>query len=167
VDGSLGAALLIGTPERFAIDGDDVGTEFGEGGNPGDEAVLELFSIEGSEQIPELVMGGRAIRKGAEPAQKRKLGFTELCNFDPALGAGQNRQQAKQQHLIERIPYLAALARILKRFEMFQPFNDLIVGALRLRLSLRHRNRPPRIRGRLQIQQSLGLSITDSPDRPV
>jgi hypothetical protein len=50
---------------------------------------------------------------------------------------------------------------------MFQPFNDLIVGALRLRLSLQHRNRPPRIRGRLQIQQSLGLSITDSPDRPV
>ena len=53
MNGSFRATLLIGAPERLAIDGDDVGTELRERGDPGDEAVLESFRIERGEQVTE------------------------------------------------------------------------------------------------------------------
>ena len=136
MDRSLGAAFLIRAPERLAIDGDDIGAEFRERGDPGDEAILEGFGIERCKQIAQLVMGRRAVLEGPEPAQEVELPLAELGDLDPAVGASQYRQQALQQHLVQRILHLAALARILEFLEMLQPFNDLIVSAFDLRLGL-------------------------------
>ena len=44
----------------------------------------------------------------------------------------QHRQQTQQQHLIERIPHLAALPGIVEDLEMLEPFNDLIERLLGL-----------------------------------
>ena len=73
MDRRLGPTLLIGAPERLAVDGDDVRAEFGERRRPGDEAVLELPGIEDREDIAELVVRGRALREPPETAQKSQL----------------------------------------------------------------------------------------------
>ena len=61
MDRGFGAALLIRAPERLAVDGDDVVAELGERGDPGDEAALEGFCIEGREQIAELIVRRRTM----------------------------------------------------------------------------------------------------------
>ena len=62
---------------RFAIDRHDVVTEFGERGDPGDEAALEGFGVEGREQITELVMRRRAVLERREPPKEVELALAE------------------------------------------------------------------------------------------
>ena len=107
MDRGFSAALLIGAPQRLAVDGDEIGPERCERAGPGDEAALELFGVESREQIAELIVRRRAVLERSEPAQERELPLAELRDLDPALRAGQHRQQAQQQHLVEPIPDLA------------------------------------------------------------
>ena len=151
VDRRLGPALLIGAPQRLAVDGDDVGAELGERADPGDEAALELLGIERREQVAQLVVRRRAVLERPEAAQKLKLLLAELGDLHPALGGGQHGHQAQQQHLVERIPHLAGLARVFEGLEMLQPPNDLIECALGLRLGLHHRRVLRELRGHPQI----------------
>ena len=88
-------------------------------------------------------MRRRAVFEGAEPTQEVELPFPEFGDIDPAVSPRQHSQQALQQHLGQRIGDLAALARVFQLFEMLQPFNDLIVSAVGLGLSVAH-DGPPR-----------------------
>jgi hypothetical protein len=144
----------------------NVGAELAERADPGDEAALELFGIERGEQVAQLVVRRRAVLEGAKAAQRLKLLLAELGDLHPALGGGQHGHQAKQQHLVERIPYLAGLARVFEALEMLQPLNNLIERPLRLRLGLHHRAVLRESRGHRQIQLSQHLSREDSPDCP-
>ena len=100
IDRRLGAAFLVGAPECFTVDGDEIRSEFRQRCDPGNEATLEGLRVEGCEQIAELIMRRRAVLKGAEPAQKIELLLAERGDLDPAVCPRQHRQQALQQHLI-------------------------------------------------------------------
>jgi len=56
MDRRFGAVFLIGAPEGFAADRNDIGTQFRQRGDPGDKAVLKGFGIQGRKQIAERIM---------------------------------------------------------------------------------------------------------------
>jgi hypothetical protein len=138
MDRRFGAALLIRAPQCLAVDRDDVRPQLGERGDPGNEAFLEAFAIEGREQIAELIVGRRAVLEGREAAQESQLVAAEQGDIDPAFGTGEHGKQAQQQHLGQRIGHLAALPRIIEVFEMLQPINNLIVSVLDLGRGVYH-----------------------------
>jgi hypothetical protein len=61
VDRCLGATILIGSPQRFAIDGDDLSIKPGQPRDPRDKAPLELLGVEDGKNIAELVVRRRFI----------------------------------------------------------------------------------------------------------
>ena len=65
--------------------------------------MLEFLGVERGEDVAGLIMRRRAIGERPEPAQKRELLRPEAGDFHEALGPRQHRQQAQQQHLIERV----------------------------------------------------------------
>ena len=138
MDRRLGATFLVGAAERFTVNGDDVGTEFRQRCDPGDEATLERLRVEGCEQIAELIVARRALLERPEAAQEIELLLAERGDLDPAVGSRQDGQQALQQHLIQGISDFAALARVLKVFEMLKPLNNLIKGLRSLGLGVGH-----------------------------
>jgi hypothetical protein len=71
------------------------------------------------------------------------------------------RQQALQQHLVQRIGDLAAPARVFEILEMLKPLNNLIVGPGSLRLSVSHGGRQSGSKGlqRFSILSDRHLSI--------
>ncbi len=167
VDRRLRAGLLVGAPERLAVDRDDILGEAHQGGRPGDEAALELLRVQHREDVAELVVRGRSGREGAETTQKIQLVIAVSGDLDPALAAGQHTQEREQQHLVQRIEHLGALARVLQIFETLQKFNDLIERRQGLLRSARHR---PHLRreslGKLGIQSCEEMSRPNSPDCP-
>jgi hypothetical protein len=56
VDRCLRPTLLIGAPQRLAIDGDHIGTQPSQLADPGDEAALELGCVEGRKDVAELIV---------------------------------------------------------------------------------------------------------------
>jgi hypothetical protein len=94
--------------------------------------VLELLRVERGEDVAELIMRRRAIRERPEPAQKREFPRPEAGDIDEALGPRQNRQQADQQHLIERVDHLAPLPRVRQRPEMIKKNNRFIQSTRRV-----------------------------------
>ena len=85
--------------------------------------MLEFLGVERGEDIAELIMRRRAIRKRSEPAQKVELPRPEAGDFHEAFRSRQDRQQAQQQHLIKRVDHLATLPRVRQRPEMIQKNN--------------------------------------------
>ncbi len=164
MDRCLGAALQVGAPQRLAVDRNDIVLDAGRGTCPVNEAGLELLGIEGCKQVAELIVARRALRERSEAAQQIGLLLAELGDLDPALGAGQHRDQTEQQHLIERIPDLARLAWIVHILKVFKPFDNLIERLFCLRL--RHAHVLRESREHIQIQHSPNLSRKDSPDCP-
>jgi len=75
------------------------------GGDPGGETGLELFGIEGGEDAAQVIMPRRAVGKGAQPAQKRKLRLAEQGDLGDMLCPRQGRCKAQQQDLIQRIVF--------------------------------------------------------------
>ena len=138
MDRRLGATFLVGTAERFTVDRHDVGPKFRQRRGPGDEATLERLRVVGCEQIAELIVARRALFERPEPAQELELPLAERGDLDPAVGSRQNSQQALQQHLVQGVGDLAALARVLKIFEMLKPLNNLIKGVRGLGLGVGH-----------------------------
>ena len=68
MDWRLAAAPLKRAPEGFAVDGDDIGSQFRKRSDPGDEAILKSFGIVRRKQIAERIMGWRAVLEGPETA---------------------------------------------------------------------------------------------------
>jgi hypothetical protein len=106
-------------------DGDHVGGDAGQRGDPADEASLKLLRIQRGEHLAEPVMVSRSIGKGPEARQKIELVLPELCDCGERLGPGQHRQQGQQQDLAERVDYLAELPWVLQIREMIQKNNTL------------------------------------------
>ena len=63
-------------------------------------------------------MRGRSVAKRSEPAQKLELLVAEPGDVDEGFRPRQHAEQAQQQHLVERIHHLAALARVRQIPEM-------------------------------------------------
>jgi hypothetical protein len=57
-------------------------------------------------------MRRRALFEGREPTQNVDLAVQG--DLDPAVGSREHREQALQQHLVERIDYLAKLPGIFR-----------------------------------------------------
>jgi hypothetical protein len=74
--------LAASRPPRAPVDGDDLGRLAGDGGNPGDEALLEGLGIQGGENGAEWVVRGRAIGKRSETAQQLPFLLAEAGNID-------------------------------------------------------------------------------------
>lgn len=123
VDRRLGTLLLVAAARGLAIDGDNPGRRTGRGRHPGDEALLERLRIQTGEKGAELVVRGRAVGERTEPAQQCELLLAEPGDVHDRLSSRQHRQQAEQQHLVERVDHLAALARVRQTLEMRQKDN--------------------------------------------
>jgi hypothetical protein len=59
-----------------------------------------------------MVVHRRAVLERAEAAQKVELLAPEQGNIDEGLGPSQYGEQAEKQDLVERVGYLALLARV-------------------------------------------------------
>lgn len=106
-------------------------------------------------------MRRRAVGERPEPAQQRQFLVAEAGHVSDRLRARQHRQQAQQQHLVERVAHLAALPRVRKPLEMLQKDDRLAE-----RLAPLHRDLLYRIGGPRSIQSFNRLSPTLSPDCP-
>src|SRR5882757_5246963 len=109
----LPPTVLIGTPQRLAVDGDDAGIEPGQARDPGDEARLELFGVEDRENVAELIVRRGLVLEWPEATQQRQLLLAVSGDLDPAFAAGDHAEQHQQEHLVKRIEHLAALARVI------------------------------------------------------
>lgn len=117
MDRLLGAFLLIGAARRLAVDDDDFGRRVGQGRDPGDKAPLERLRVERGENIAQMIMGGRALREGAEATQEIELLLAEPRNIGEGFRPGQHGEQAQEQYLVERIddfPSLMAIRHVLE-----------------------------------------------------
>ena len=87
-------------------------------------------------------MGWRAFAKWPEPAQHVQLLVAEAGDVGNGFRPGQHGEQAKQQHLVERIHHLRALPMVRQILEIAQKDNRLgnrlAIGAPGI-----HRNHPP------------------------
>jgi len=109
MDGGLPALFLVRPAHRLAVDRDHSRRNAGQGRHPGDETLLEFLGVERGEDVAELIVRRRAIRKPPEPAQKVELPRPEAGDVHEALSSRQDRQQAQQHHLIEGVDHLATL----------------------------------------------------------
>jgi hypothetical protein len=103
VDRRFSASLVAGATQRLAVDGDHIRRHADQLGGPGDEATLELRSIERRENVAEVVVRRRSIAKWQEPAKKLDLLLAEPRDIDERFRSGKHTEQAQQQHLFERI----------------------------------------------------------------
>src|SRR5258708_3388757 len=112
MDRGFSAFLVGGAAQRLTVDGDHIRRHADQLGNPGDEATLEFRSVEGRENVAEVVVRGRPVPERQEPAKKLDLLLAEPRDIDEGFRSGKHCEQAQQQHLFERIDHLAALPRI-------------------------------------------------------
>ena len=138
---------------------------FGQRRHPGDEAALERLGVERGENVAEMIMRRRAVRERPEPAQQLELLLAEPRDVGERLRAGQNRQQAQEQDLIERIDHLAGWPMIRHVFEIPEK-NSRLGKRLAIRASACPSPLPRQISGLRQIQPFNPLSPTSSPDCP-
>ena len=88
--------------------------------DPGDEATLERLGVERGQDVAQVVVRRRSIRKRPEASEKSQLMPTEPGYVRDRLRAGDDRQQAQQQNLIERIFDFAALPDIRQIIEIIK-----------------------------------------------
>ncbi len=89
-----------------------------------------------------MIVRGRAILEGPEPAQEVKLLLAKPLDVAEGLRTGQNRQQSQKQDFGERIIHLAGLTMVRQVLEVVKIIRRL--GNRReLRPVLRHRRAPP------------------------
>ena len=125
--GAPGALLLVGSVRGLAIDGDHPLRRSGHCGDPSNEAALELLGVERCEDVAEVIVCRRTIAKSSEPAQKIKLLATEAGDIDEGLRSSRDREQAQQQHLVERMGHRPRLGRVRHVPEIFQNNNRLAI----------------------------------------
>ena len=87
---------------------------------------LELLSVEGGENVAQMIMLRRAVLKRAKAAQEIELLAAEQGDIDDGLGDGQHGKQAEEQDLLEPIGDLALLARVIQILEMTQENHCLV-----------------------------------------
>ena len=93
MDRRFRAGLLVGAPERLAVEGDDVRLDADEGGGPGDEAALELLRVEDGKDVAELVVRGGSDQKRPEAAQQFELLLSVFGDLNPALASRQHAEE--------------------------------------------------------------------------
>src|SRR3954449_11523184 len=102
---------------------------------PGDEASLELLGVEHCQDVAEMIVCWRAVLEWTEAAQKLALLATEQGDVDKGFRPGEHREQTEKEDLVERVGYLALLARVLQVFEIAQKNNRLVeCGTIRRRV---------------------------------
>jgi hypothetical protein len=99
MDRPLAAAAVEGAPQRLAINRHDLSDVLLQGCRPGDEGDLETLRIERVEHVREGIVARNAMGEGQKASQKIELGLAIFLDFDPALRAAQNADQATQQQL--------------------------------------------------------------------
>ncbi len=123
VDGVFGCAF--GAAHGLPVDGHDAFENPYQRRHPSHEAALERLRIQGGQDVAQVIMGGRAGRKGAKPPQQRQLLIAEAGDVGDGLGPGQHGQQEKQQHLGQGVHDLPRLPRIRQILEIAQKNNRL------------------------------------------
>src|SRR3954468_19255796 len=71
-----------------------------------------MTKMTASTSVPKSMQATYEAITAPETAQQRELLRPEPGDIDKGLGPGQHREQRQQQHLVERIHHLAALARV-------------------------------------------------------
>jgi hypothetical protein len=125
-----------------------------------------MLGIEAGQDVAEMIMGRGAVGKRPQPPPQFELPVAEPGDVGDRLGTGQHGKQAQQEHLIERVDHLIALARVRQILEMAQE-NDRLVECTIIHHAIFHR-RPPQMSQRTQTdEQFIPLSRLHSPDCPV
>ena len=112
-------------------------------GDPGHEATLKLFGIEGCEDVADPVMRRCAVAERSKPAQQGQLLLAEPGNVGERFRAGQGGEQGQQQHLIKRVNHLAGLTAIRQVHEIVEKDRGLENFSI---LLCRHVHRDPQTR---------------------
>src|SRR3954466_6219423 len=130
------AVLLSARPPRgLAITGNHPVRRSGQCSDPGDKASLELLGVEHCQDVAEMIVCWRAVLEWTEAAQKLALLATEQGDVDKGFRPGEHREQTEKEDLVERVGYLALLARVLQVFEIAQKNNRLVeCGTIRRRV---------------------------------
>lgn len=84
-----------------------------------------MLRIEAGEDVAQMVMGWRAVAKGPKPPQHGQLPVAEAGDVGDRCRTGQHGEQAKQQHLLERIHHLRARPMVRQFFEIAKKNNRL------------------------------------------
>ena len=78
----------MGTAQPFAVNGDELALGHLEyRAHPGKEAFLELLGAQPCEDVAEGVVRGDAVGEFHKAPEPLDLGFAELLDFDPVVGA--------------------------------------------------------------------------------
>jgi hypothetical protein len=118
--------LSAGSAHGLAVDRHHTGGNANQRGDPGHEAALELLSVEGREDITEMIVGWRAAEERSEASEKRHF---HAADINEGFGAGQHCEQCQKEHLIKRIHDLTALAVVGQILEMIEEYNRLAKGS--------------------------------------
>jgi len=156
VDRLFRALLLIGAARCLAIDSNDLGRRLRR--DPGDEAAPEGLRVERGDNIAQMIMRGRAVATGAEPAPRRssflspKRATSVTPQPPPAPRAGRAAE-------LPGLPMIRHISEITRK---------TVVSAKASRFSASPSIEIPRLRiiGYRQIQRFGRLSPTSSPDYP-
>jgi len=123
VDGVFGHAF--GAAHGLAVDGHHPFGDPDQGGHPGHEATLERLGVERGQDVAQVIVGRRARCKGAKPSQQSELLVAEAGDVGDRLCPSQQRQKAKQQHLVQGIQHRPRLPRVRQIVEIAQKDNRL------------------------------------------
>ena len=82
-----------------------------------------MFRVERGEDVAEMIVRRRAVEERTEAPEQVEFHATEPGNIDEGFGPGQHREQCQQEHFLERIHHLAALAPVRHIFEIIEKYN--------------------------------------------
>ena len=80
--------------------------------------MLEFLRIEHSKDIAQMIVSGRTITKRKKPPQQSELLFAEARYIGDCLCSSQDREQAQQEHFVQRILDFALLPGIVQILEI-------------------------------------------------
>jgi hypothetical protein len=114
-------AWLAGSPQRLAVDCNHLARrQFGNGRHPSGKALLQLLRIERREDPVEGVVRGDATRKRQKTLEPLDLGVTVVFDLVPSVGTAQNRRDADQKYLFQKMfprplnPRITQLSKVLQ-----------------------------------------------------
>ena len=85
---------MVGAADGLAVDGDHALWRAGQRGDPGCEASLEMFGVQGREDVAKMIVRGRSVPKWPEPPEQIELLGPEAGDVDEGV---RPRQHGKQR----------------------------------------------------------------------
>ncbi len=80
--------------------------------------MLEFLRVEHSKDIAQMIVSRRTITKRKKPPQQSELLFAEARYIGDCLSSSQDREQAQQEHFVQRVLNFPLLPGIVQMLEI-------------------------------------------------